>query len=695
MVKVNPLDKHSAKNYSERVQRDYKNSTEKDIYYDSSTMTDSTKKCFKIIIFHPESIPRMAWDILLLVLIIYQALTVPYFICFNDSYTKALSALDMVMSFIFFFDILICFNTGFYSKGSLVMKRRPIAFEYLKLWFWIDAIATFPYNWVIEGITLESSQNTSSSIYTAPKILRIVRIFRFLRILRLLRLAKLKKILIKIEDYIASNTLANFFLFVRLLSMVFFIAHWTACFWFLIGSQDTISHPITWVIIAGIQDSTSYEQYITSLYWAFTTIATVGYGDITPITLNEKLFAMMTMIMSSGVFAYTVGSIGSLISKQNATENTYREQVVAVNSYMKKKILPKSLQFRVRRYLDYIWEVKKTKKLNEKQVLSLLSEPLRDEIYAHINANVIKLCKVFDEFEAYFIAQLTRTLENETYAPGDTIFGEGEISSKIYFVLNGKIEIFHQYTSSTFAWLESKQYFGEIAFFTGTARSASARCSEFVDLLSLIRINFLSLLEKFPEAKEITKNLQKRCENGNYSSLNIYCYLCEELGHVAIKCRTLLVNLDQEDTRNHWLESKQSIKKVRVKANDYNKSDVTTPKISLLSPLLKVTYQRHQRKKSKIRYNRRNVIGIPRNNITEIPEGADLYPAIHEAIDSYIINDSGSSTSVTNQEHTTIKERKKYTMFYINSDAGEDIASVQEYEKKSELKLIHTSEFDE
>lgn len=83
-------------------------------------------------------------------------------------------------------------------------------------------------------------------------------------------------------------------------------------------------------------------------------MTTVGYGDIVPKTLNEKIYAMFSMIVACGVFAYTVGSIGSLVSKQNAVENAYREQVVAVNRYMRKKDLPHDLQFRVRRYLEYV-----------------------------------------------------------------------------------------------------------------------------------------------------------------------------------------------------------------------------------------------------------------------------------------------------------------------------------------------------
>lgn len=73
---------------------------------------------------------------------------IPYNLCFGVRSEGGMIIFDTIIDCFFMLDILIHFNTGFYRKGVVVMKRRDIIFNYLKTWFWLDLLASFPYNWV-------------------------------------------------------------------------------------------------------------------------------------------------------------------------------------------------------------------------------------------------------------------------------------------------------------------------------------------------------------------------------------------------------------------------------------------------------------------------------------------------------------------------------------------------------------------
>ena len=63
-------------------------------------------------------------------------------------------------------------------------------------------------------------------------------------------------------------------------------------------------------------------------------MTTVGYGDISPTTPNEKMFGMMSQLLAAGVYAYTINKVGKVISKYNVLSQQYRERMVYVNKFM-------------------------------------------------------------------------------------------------------------------------------------------------------------------------------------------------------------------------------------------------------------------------------------------------------------------------------------------------------------------------
>ncbi len=53
------------------------------------------------------------------------------------------------------------------------------------------------------------------------------------------------------------------------------------------------------------------KSFIDSIYWAVVTIATVGYGDITPRTEGGKLFTMILIVLGITMYGFIIQSISS------------------------------------------------------------------------------------------------------------------------------------------------------------------------------------------------------------------------------------------------------------------------------------------------------------------------------------------------------------------------------------------------
>lgn len=503
---------------------------------------------------HPEHKFKLCWDIVTLLFIVWQMIITPLNVSFPESEATWVEIIQTVINCYFIADILLSFQTGYYSKGGVIMDRKLIARKYLKRWFLIDLISTFPYEWVLP--------DSESADYDEN---RFVNVLRVLRVLKVLRVVRVSSILSRAEIFELTGVLNYIISLLKLSGLILIIAHWIACSWHLMGVMQTDTHPETWLTRAGIQDESWEIQYIFSIYWAVTTMITVGYGDITPVTSNEKMMATCVMIVASGVFAFTMNSINNLLQQMNQGKSYYQDIMLSLSSYMRHKHMSKELKGKIRNYITYTLKYHDARRKGETLVMSLLSDQLKNEMIIEVNGRVLKASKTLNEiFSQRLIISLTLLMNQMICSKDEIIFREDtEDDCSIYFLDKGSVELFNYYTGTYYTTLTTKELiFGEISFVTGKRRTASARSGDFSALFSIKRDDFYSIIDEHPRDRQRFCMIKDQIMLlGNYSALKVECFSCKSTKHVVAKCPDLHYGVQRQRVIQKYIDDSKRFRK--------------------------------------------------------------------------------------------------------------------------------------
>ena len=132
-------------------------------------------------VINPTAVWKARWDLVVLVCILYSAVSVPVHIGFDRSAEGTLLQVEIAMSIVFVIDLLLSFLTAYISReGVMIYSHRRIFERYIQGWFWIDAPSSVP----VELIEMIWHPDTSSFA-----LLRFLRMFRLIRLLKLLKIA--------------------------------------------------------------------------------------------------------------------------------------------------------------------------------------------------------------------------------------------------------------------------------------------------------------------------------------------------------------------------------------------------------------------------------------------------------------------------------------------------------------------------
>jgi hypothetical protein len=276
-------------------------------------------------------------------------------------------------------------------------------------------------------------------------------------------------------------------IYYRLIPLIFtmpILVHFIACGWITLGSGT-----------AGPDDDKIFE-YVKALYWTFTTLTTVGYGDIVPKTAAQMLFAGGAQIIGVAIFGYVLSNVASLLSRMDAAREHHMDNLDRVETFMRMHAIPDTLRLKTRAYYKYMWEHHKG--YQDNTLIEDLPHKIQSELFFHINQMIIEKVPFLKGASRELLEDLMNELEPRVFVPGEKIFKAGDPGDALYFIQNGSVQILDP-KGNPIASLHEGAFFGEMALLSERPRSAMAVALGFCDIYLLHKASFNRVVEAYPE----------------------------------------------------------------------------------------------------------------------------------------------------------------------------------------------------
>ena len=245
-----------------------------------------------------------------------------------------------------------------------------------------------------------------------------LRFLRLIRLLRLLKIARYSPALSTLAQVLAEERRALYGTVLLLLIAMVFAA---AAMHVVEGGDPTAN--------------VAFKTMPGSMYWAITTLTTVGYGDVTPTTWLGRFISGITMIVGLGLFALPVGIVATGF----------------VNSIHRR---------------DFV-----------------------------VTFGMLSRVPIFRGIDAQIIGELMVMLRARAVSAGTIISATGARADAMYFVVSGEVEANLANRRIRF---RSGDFFGEMALLEKTMRAATVVAVEASRVLTLSVDDFNHLLTKHP-----------------------------------------------------------------------------------------------------------------------------------------------------------------------------------------------------
>jgi len=333
---------------------------------------------------------RAIWELIVAMWLVYTGTVFLFRVCFVDFHVpepilegqEAWQVVDNLMTAVFWVDLFINFVFTYRdARGVEIDSFRLIAIHYLKGYFWVNLIACTPVAVVRELACLSSNCGSADGPtgHVAP-VIRLVRLQRLSRLARLPRLVEISQ-RSKCRPYMPRLRWLGHTRWVRVMNNavgLLWAVHLFACGWYLCAALHTNPHE-TWVGRRSVDTDGDIslltrppmDQWVHSCYFILTVFTTVGFGDMSAVTLGEIVYVCFAMIVGIIVNSMIISEVISIVTSRDKVHEYIEKNNELVEAFTEhtqldetsKKLMTAWISYSAKGWMSYRYDREEVKAL--------------------------------------------------------------------------------------------------------------------------------------------------------------------------------------------------------------------------------------------------------------------------------------------------------------------------------------------
>lgn len=398
--------------------------------------------------------------------------------------------------------MLLAFVTGYVGRDGLtVTDQTMILRNYARTWLLVDVVAILPFQFLSAADLGHGGSEDASSLS------RVARIPRLLQLLRLLRLAKVVSVLRKIGRTLRRYLSPAYSRMALTLLFSCLFLHFVACLWWFIGSQDLIDNPgaHNWITDEGMSPDDLSFGYVSSLYYVLCTVSTLGPGDIIPLTIQERIFAVFLIFFGAIWFGVLISGVRGFLSELDSSNKQSYERRRQVLSFSRHHKLGPRLTSRMVASFDAITAAKHLAEdgdddggyhFDSNLVLANVAPEIRVEIVLSVNKHILSSFPALQRQSRMVQAYVLQHVRRGFAVGGEVLAPEGDHGDCLFLIASGYVVLTHEHV--TIAEYGRGAIIGEIDCLYAPSRLATIQATSACEYYTLSRSYLHKMCEKLP-----------------------------------------------------------------------------------------------------------------------------------------------------------------------------------------------------